>query len=318
MAGELSIKWANIKKLDTTKNMAVITKNVKLTRHDALAEVPQGTLAATDKTITLAAPAGPKDVPVGDTSLVLSDADFRQAVDRKTPLWKGWGGTATGGAGSVRSTQNATTYNAAINLVRAMPPVAWLPASSRTTLDYNQTYGTTTQPGIDTIKTNIYHADGERDQYFTPRVYVYGNAAFDHNFSQSLQLQQAYGGGIGMTVLKSAKQQLDIKADVHYEKQAFFDPSTNQNLIGSTFAETYLRHLPKGITFNEFGSASPAWNNTDAYSAHVNGGFVFPVYKGLGFNVTFVDDYLNNAPVGSNKNSTQLNVGISYTIKPKY
>ena len=44
---------------------------------------------------------------------------------------------------------------------------------------------------------------------------------------------------------------------------------------------------------------------------------VFPVYKGLGFNVGAVDDYLNNAPVGSKQNSTQFTTGITYTIKPK-
>jgi hypothetical protein len=68
---------------------------------------------------------------------------------------------------------------------------------------------------------------------------------------------------------------------------------------------------------NEFGSVSPAWNNSSAFSAHVNGNLIFPVYKGLGFNVNATDDYLNNAPAGSNQNSTQFNVGFTYAIKPR-
>ena len=46
------------------------------------------------------------------------------------------------------------------------------------------------------------------------------------------------GAGIGYTVFSDARQQLDVKADdVHYEKQSFFQSASNQNLIGSTFAE---------------------------------------------------------------------------------
>jgi hypothetical protein len=75
---------------------------------------------------------------------------------------------------------------------------------------------------------------------------------------------------------------------------------------------------------NEFGSVSPAWEQSNtsatqpnAFSAHTNASLVFPVYKGLAFNVGFVEDYINNAPVGSRPNSTQYTTGITYTIKPR-
>ncbi|WP_162536633.1 DUF481 domain-containing protein [Granulicella sp. WH15] len=319
MVGEITVVWANIKSLDTSKSFAVIPKNVKLTRRDAVADVPQGAVAATGKDIVVTAPAGSKNVPVADTNLLMPTPDFLKAVHSNPGILHGWAGLATGGVSLVRATQNSTTFNGAIGLVRAEPSATWLPPRSRTSLDYNQSYGTVTQPGVDEIKTNIFHADAERDEYFSPRLFAFGNVAFDHNFSQSLDLQQAYGGGIGITLIKSPVQQLDLRADVHYEKQEFFDTTVgqNENLVGSTFAETYVRHLQKGILLNEFGSVSPAWNNSNAYSAHVNASLVFPVYKGLGFNVTAIDDYLNNAPVGTNQNSTQFNVGVTYTIKPR-
>ena len=70
-------------------------------------------------------------------------------------------------------------------------------------------------------KTAIYHADAERDEYFSPRFFALGQTAFDHNFSQDLDLQQIYGGGIGWTALKTPKQELDLKATMQYEKQQF-------------------------------------------------------------------------------------------------
>ena len=217
----------------------------------------------------------------------------------------------------MRATENSTSFTGAIALTRALPQVDWLPPRSRSSINYNQAYGTTSQAGTPTVKTNIFHAGAEQDEYFSARFFVLISATFDHNFSQSLDLQQSYGAGIGFNVVKTPKQTLDLKANLEYEKQAFFGPSTTDNIIGSNVSETYLRNLPKKIVFTEFGSITPTFNIPSDYSAHVNAALGFPVYKGFAFSITGVDDYLNNAPAGSKKNSTQFTTGVTYTIKPR-
>ena len=324
MAGEITVKWANIKELHSSKSFALITKKEKLTRADALKLVPQGAVVAQNdgsagapaRQITISG----QQIAVADTSLVLPAADFDKAVNHQPDLFHGWGGVATAGATLVRATQDSTTFNGTIAITRATPTVDWLPPRDRTNLNYSQSYGTTSQVGTATVKTNIFHANAERDQYFSPRLFAYASATFDHNFSQGLSLQQAYGGGIGMSVVHTAKTQFDVKGDIQYQEESFLPtvPATaSVNLIGSTFSETFLRHLPKGLLLNEFGSFTPSYNISSDYSGHVNASLTFPVYKGIGFNVGAVDDYLNNAPVGSNKNSTQFTTGLTYTIRPK-
>jgi hypothetical protein len=333
MAGEINVPWKNIKTLHSSKSFAILTAKQKLTRKDALALVPQGEISAEDAKITVTNPAGEqKTVPVADANLLIDSGDFDKAVNHQPNLFHGWGGSATGGVTLIRATQDNTTFNGAITLTRATPNVDWLPPHDRTTLNYTQSYGTVSQFGTPTVETNIFHASFERDEYFSPRMFAFGSTTFDHNFSSNLGLQQAYGGGVGITLIKNAKQQLDFKGDVHYEKEVFFDNfnSTiatlqNQNIFGSTFSDTYVRHLTKrGLVFNEFSSVSPAWSQSNnsptqpnAYSAHANANFVFPVYKGFAFNIGAVDDYINNAPLGSKKNSTQYTTGITYTIKPR-
>ncbi len=313
MAGEITVKWANIKNLASSKSFAIITKKEKLTHRDALALVPQGAVVADTREITI----GGKQIPIADTSLVIPVADFDKALNHQPNLLHGWGGVATGGVSLVRATEDSTTFTGAITLTRATPTVNWLPPHDRTTIGYNQAYGTTSQTGIATVKTNIFHASAERDQYFSSRLFAFGSTTFDHNFSQSLNLQQAYGGGVGISVFRNAKTQLDFKGDVHYQQESFAPPTASVNLFGSTFSETLARHLPRGLVLNEFGSISPSWNIISDYSAHVNASLIFPVYKGLGFTIGAVDDYLNNAPAGSNKNSSQFTTGITYTIKPR-
>lgn len=331
MAGSLKVPWAKVKALTSSQRFALIEKNLKLSRQNALTAVPVGTVRVDDKQLTVTTETGPHIEPVADTSMLMNAASFDKALQRIGPL-QGWAGSVTAGASLVRATENSTTFNGAITLTRGTPGVTWIPDRDRSIINYSQSYGTTSQAGVLTAETNIFHANFERDEYFSPRLYGFGSLTFDHNFSSQLGLQQAYGGGIGVTVIKDARQELDFKGDLHYEKQSFFDTATgltatlqDQNLFGSTFTENWLRHLAtKGLILTEFGSVSPAWHQTNssaqqpnAYSAHINGTLTFPVYKGFAFNVGAVDDFLNNAPVGSKRNSTQFTSGITYTLQPR-
>src|SRR6266566_3733823 len=54
----------------------------------------------------------------------------------------------------------------------------------RTKLDFAASYGTVKQPDTPLVKTEIYHANAERDEYFSASVFAFAQAAFDHNFSQ--------------------------------------------------------------------------------------------------------------------------------------
>jgi hypothetical protein len=171
-----------------------------------------------------------------------------------------------------------------------------------------------TQPGTPEVKTSIYHADAERDEYFTPRVYALGSLAFDHNFSQGLDLQQIYGGGIGWSAIHKTNEALDFKGSIDYEKQQFEVSSQNQNLLDSIFAELYTVKFAHGIAVNQQISASPAWTNTRAYSAYASVGITLPVYKRFGFTANAIDSFLNDPPIGFKKNSVQFTTGLSYTL----
>jgi hypothetical protein len=208
--------------------------------------------------------------------------------------------------------------------------VPYLPPSTRTTVNVLETYGKLTQPVIpppaipvppSVAKTSIFHADAEHDIYFTPRLYALGELSFDHNFAQGLQLQQVYGGGLGWTPFQTPVQQLDLKADVHYEMQSFIQPPApapqipNQNLIGSTFGEAYHRNLPGKIVFTESATVLPAFNNPEAYSATGAAGLAIPAYKRFSLGLNATDSYLNMPATGYKKNSFQFVTSIIYNLK---
>jgi hypothetical protein len=214
-----------------------------------------------------------------------------------------------------------------------VPTVSWLMPRNRSLIDFTGSFGTITQPSYTipgppatfvpavTTKSAIYHADAERDQYFSPRLFLLAQTAFDHNFSQDLDLQQIYGGGIGLMAIKDPKQELDLRATMQYEKQTFISNSSSAtNLVGSTFSASYIRHASL-LTYTQELAYIPAYNNLHAYSASETDTLAFPMYKGLAFSVGTLDSYLNNPPTGqppTRRNSFQFTMGFTYAIKSNY
>jgi Protein of unknown function, DUF481 len=326
IAGDVTVTWDKIKSIKTGQQFAVVQQGQHVTRKTADADIVQGNVQVEDDQVkvTQATAGAAKDIPVKDAQYVIDKDTYTKELRGNPGFFSGWTGGLTAGATLIEATQNSRDFTGSAALVRAIPSVTWLDPRDRTLVDFTGAYGSVTQPGTAGTKTNILHGDAEHDWYFSPRFYFLVDAAWDHNYSQGLSLQQSYGGGIGYTVIKDPKQQLDVKFDVHYERQQYFVTpnilpppplSPSKNLIGMDFGDTYMLKLPHGLVFNQGAVITPAFNNTKAYSAEATAGLLFPVYKRLGFTVGTLDDFLNDPAAGSKKNSFQFTAGVTYTLK---
>jgi len=316
MLGDVNVEWSKVREFQSSQRFAVVEKGVELHRSEAAAQIPQGAIAITDKQIEIRGTpqSAPRTIPIENAAYVVDEASFHRAVETKPGLLSAWKGTVTAGASLVEATQNSRTFTTGISLIRAIPTENWLDPRNRTLVDFSASYGRVDQPNTPELKTAIYHAGAERDEYFSPRLYGFGQTAFDHNFSQGLALQQSYDGGIGWTAIKEAHQTLDLKASLGYVKQSFSDSVDDHDLIGSIFGERYNREFPHGMFFTQQLSLVPAWNNTSAYSAAASAALTMPVYKRLSFTVGGIDTFLNDPPPGFKKNSFQLTTGLTYSL----
>ncbi len=350
--GEVSVPWAKIRSLKTESGYVVL-ENKPGVRH-AVVDAAQGRLSVENNEIRLdpgtvpppvageglaARPlrgervvAAAQPMPVSRAQFILDRETFNRQVRERPNFFEGWSGSATAGVTLVQGTQNERTYTSAVALQRTVPTVSWLPTRDRTQADFSSSYGRVFQPAYtsggvlfpeNATKTSIFHADGERDEYFANRVYALAQTAFDHNYSQGLDLQQIYGAGLGVTAIRGPKQQLDLKATLQYEKQRFFSNAngSNQNLIGSTLSGTYQLKLPRGMVFDQQAAFLPAFNNARAYSANETDSFRFPVYKNLAFTLGTIDSYLNDPVLTApptTRNSFQFTTGVTYTVKSRY
>jgi hypothetical protein len=331
MTGDVNVDWKNIKSLHTGGTYAVITAGEKLKVGRPAPQVPVGTLSVSNDQVSVAGVGGEtKNVPTKDAAYLVKSDDFQKAIAHEPGFTHGWVGGVTIGASLVESTQTSESFTGEIALVRTQPSVDWLSPRNKTIFDATAAYGLTTQPFIPGVqsassaKTNILHGDIERDQYLTPRFYALADASADHNIGSGLQVQQIYGGGVGYSIIKEKTRTLDVKGDIHYQKQDFypaadFPSGQTLNLIGASIGEMYMQKLPKGLVFNETGTVLPAFNTPagqpSALSAQIIAGLLFPVYKNLGFTLGSQDNFVNNPPLGYKKNTFQFTAGITYTVK---
>lgn len=327
MAGELTIPYSKIKELTTQQPFAVIAKGKHITRKTPDAEVPQGVVSVADNTITVGTSPAPVLVPVAKAGYVVDNTTFQHDVRGTTGFLQGWNGGVTLGASIVKATQNNYAATAAIALVRTIPQAAYLDPRNRTTAGFMFNYGEVTTPVLvnservnQVAKTDIYHADAERDEYVTRRVFVLGRLAYDHNFSQGLKLMQTYGGGLGWTAILEPKQQLDLKADVHYAREDFYVSSQNENLVAIGVGDNYLLKLPHNMVLTQFLTVSPAVNNIDATAAVGGINLAAAFSKRLAFSGGIIDSFINNpgflSPgIQSKKNSIQITTGLTYTLR---
>jgi len=332
--GDVSIAWDKIKELHTTGSYAVLNKNVKTYGKKTAGTIPSGPLEVTNKEISVhTEAAAPATIPLADAGYIMDKATLDKELFHHPGFAAGWNGAATAGAAIVTDTQNQYTFSGGIGLVRTVPTVSWLTTRNRTSLGFTGSFGKITQPAYTipghpptlvpavVTKSALYHAEAERDEYFSPRFFALGQIAFDHNFAQDLDLQQIYGGGFGWTVLKTPRHEADLKATIQYEKQQFItDSSSNKNLVGSTISAAYVLHQ-KLVTYTQGLAFIPAFNDPHAYSANETNTLAFPAYKNFSFSVGTLDSYFNGPPASlppTKRNSFQFTMGLTYAIKSKY
>ncbi len=330
--GDLKIPLTKIKAMHTATAFAVGSTTEQLTKKNLAKQVPVGKIALENNILKVMPPqGGVTEFPAKDLAFMMSKPAFRRELHQQSDLLYGWYGTVTLGATLVQSTNSSLTYTGAMSLVRAIPTIAGLPAGSKMILNLSGTYGLAKSPEVvsgqhvfqsaSVTKTNILHGALEYDKFFTPMVFGLVSGSADHNFGQGLQLQQAYGAGGGLAILRTPKNDLAVRASLQYEQQQFYNGVTSglgtqtENLVGASIGETWSRAFPYNIKFNQYVTLNPTFNVLSAYSGVAGAGFVFPAYKNLNFSVTVTDNYLGDPPEGFRRNTIQVTTGVAYELK---
>src|SRR6476646_2487252 len=185
MAGEITVEWKTVKELHTNRDFAVIPTGVNVKTGENPAKIPQGTLRVENQQIQLSNPGGlaEQTIPTSDSAYIIDKPTFDNAISNHQRLYQAWNGSVTLGTSLVDATQRSNMLSGSASLLRLTPQENWLDRRDRTAVNVSFAYGMLTQPNTPDVKTDIYHLDAERDEYFTSRLFAFGVILYDHNFS---------------------------------------------------------------------------------------------------------------------------------------
>src|SRR6185312_7993944 len=304
LANQVTVPWDNIRELRTSTPYVVV---------DVHGQAHEGTLLVENASLIVSNPASqPEFLSAVEVRLVVDPKTYVSAITAHPAPWQSWRGQITGGFSQLSATQNSISYTTQAVLQRPVPRLEWLPQKSNTLFHFQGTYGKLSQPGAPTVRTSIFTAGLEQDQSISQRLYVFANTQFDHNAAQGLQLQQAYGGGLGWKLLRTSATSLDLKADLHWTNQRF-NSATSDRFLASSFTES-MRHNYGRLIWTQNVSLTPSYTKGLAYQMSGMSAWAIPVYKMMSVNFTVIDDYINNPQPGFLKNSLQYSTGLQFNL----
>ncbi len=313
---QVQAPWTSVKELHSEKRFAAIPKNIVYRKPGDEKLVPLGSIELADKALNVsdAPAAAPKSVPLDNVYRLLQEGDFRKGME-KAGVFQNWTGNATIGIAYQSATVNNRAVNSSVTLTRNDPAQDWRTLRNRTGISFSSAYSVTTISGSGDLKTSLYHLDVAQDHFFKSRLFGFADATLDHNTGQGVDLVQAYGAGMGVTVVKTARTLFEVRSEMSFMDQNYVDPRMNRKLIGSRFLQSYTYTFKNGISFREGGGVRPAWNDQRYIYSAGGATVIIPVYKRIGVNVVAMDNFVNNTPRPLKKNIFQLSVGASYTFK---
>jgi len=329
LVGEITVEWSNIRDLHSENGFKGITSN-----RGAATAPPSPAAAPTPSQPPQVARAEP---PPPAPAAVPSPAPKPPAPVAEKHSWpgsrifSGWQGNASAGISYLSASTSNLNFTPTVGLVRIYRKgtESW-PIRGRTYINFLTNFSKEMQHGdvayFDPIsrtlfipgafmKTFTMHAEFAEDYFLFPRLFVQGGAMFDHSYSQSLDLLQSYGGGLGYVVYRTNSSEFDLRAGVGWAKQQYNGfPNLDTSVIGSRFYESFEHKFAHGISFSEQGGIRPAWTDPKFLFGGGQLSFNMPIYHHLNLNVSSFDFWSRTPPPMLKKNVFQVAVGVSYAF----
>ncbi len=321
VTGTLSIRWNLVKRLELGKEAMAVTSQ----KNPSTGSVSKLTVLASSMEI------------VGADFLVTSDsgsvdkfplAEFISAAPNSVsatpasstlqgPL-SGWRGMFQTQDSLVGATQKKYDLGATLHIARpTKEKTAFRHQVSDITLQAS--FGEAKKPGASPVRTVLYEAVMQQNVYLTNKSdwYGFGLANFYHNLSLGMNLEQAYGGGIGWDSYHE-KHVYGFAADIRYVNEDIYAPGNSVRFAASALSEHYSYTFPwpkkKPINFYERITFIPAFNENRAFQVRGLTGLDLPLTPKLSIGLQQTDDYLRNAPANSNQNYSKVQLSIKYSF----
>jgi putative salt-induced outer membrane protein YdiY len=184
--------------------------------------------------------------------------------------------------------------------------------TDKTSIYFNQVYSSARTNNIVSDTASAIRGGWAYNRNITPRVFINVFNDYEYDRFQSLDLRFVFGAGLGYTVYKSERSQLDLVGGFAYNREKFFVQTRNS-------AEAYWgddwTYAVSGTT--SFKQSFRMFNNltrSGEYRINFDIGAVTAINRYLGVQLTVSDRFLTNPALGRQRNDILFTTGIRFTF----
>jgi putative salt-induced outer membrane protein YdiY len=293
--GDITIPWEQVTRLSSEALLTVVHPDGRML---------QGKVSTDDSRLVVVTAAGTQEsMALADAAAIRNPAEQTAWERLQAPGWlQLWGGYLDFGTSLARGNAETTTLTTAINADRTT-------RTDKTKLYFNQIYATATVAGETATSAQAIRGGWAYNRNMGRRVFINLFNDWEYDRFQNLDLRFVIGPGVGYSIVKTERTQLDLLGGGAYTHEEFSTPLSRNS--GSVYWGNDLSYKFSGQT--SFTQAFRMFNNlsqTGEYRMNFDLGTVTALTRWLSFQVTYSDRYLSNPAGGRKKNDVLFTTGL--------
>ena len=223
-----------------------------------------------------------------------------------------WQGKANAGYSLVRGDNDASTLSVGVSGTHRFPNLPDFNERFRTNYLLTMLFANTRTNGVRTSANSI--ATSLRQDYlFSPTDFVFALGQLEHIQTQSLNLRQTYGGGLGRDLIHRPRLGLQFVGGLTYVREAFQGADVRRNaeaLIG----EKLSWKVSDEVSFENYLNFYPNLTDPGEYRVDTTSSLGIRVSSRLSFNTTVTDRFLTNPLPDRKRNEVVLTTGLGFNF----
>ncbi len=303
--GEVTVPIAKLKSLETSKVAVAILKDGQTAR---------GSLSLSESGAWQLQEAGAvQNIAANSVEGIYPQPVFAPLNPEKhNRLWQNWNGSGTFGYSLARGDRRANSLSMGLNATRRQPDLPGLRERYRSNVFMTLLFANTEQNNI-TTSANTLTVGLRQDFLFSPTDFVFILGQVDHIATQSLNLRQTYGGGLGRDLIRTSNTHLSFLGGLTFVNEQFFEGTRRRNaeaLLGEKLSWQLTGRLHLDHLFNFY----PNVTERGHYRLDTSTMIAAKVNNWVSLTAGVTDRYLNSPPPGSQSNDVSLTTGVGFNF----
>jgi hypothetical protein len=304
MFGEVTVKWENMTSVTSDTPLHVVLPD---------GQTVVGKVETRGENVEVAAQPASKEVPIVGVQAIRDDEAQRQYERYLKPkLTDLWAGYADFGAALARGNADTTTIATGFSATRAT-------RNDKITLRFAQLYSTALVNRVSNTTANAIRGGWSYDRNIRPRLFLNFFNDYEYDAFQNLDLRFVLGGGIGYSVIKNERSQLDLLAGIAYNHEKFSSllpglASLTRNSAEAYWGDDFSYKVNSKTALKQSFRMFNNLSDLGQYRINFDLGLVTNIYKWLSWQVTVSDRYLSNPLPLRKTNDLIMSTGVRATF----